>query len=410
MNKAPEEQRRVTDAIELNIPDRVPVMSLLGFFPAKYAGITCKEAMYDDEKMMKAWVETVSELQPDTHENPFFYLSFGSVLGTLDFKQLKWPGQGVDIGHGYQFVEGEYMKSEDYDAFLFDPTDFMIRSYWPRIFEALKPFEKLPHLREIISYYMGLGHFAAFGLPEVTKAIEALLKAAKAARKMVSGGIAYEQKMKELGFPIQFGSTTQAPFDTLGDFFRGTRGAMLDLYRNPDKVLQAIEKFYPIMLRLGGSAKKRENKGVFIPIHKGLDSFMSEGHFKTFFWPSLRRLITDLIAEGLNPIVLWEGDCTSRLEIIADIPKGKAVYWLERTDIFKAKEILRDIVCIRGNVPLSIMCTGTSDDVRAYCKKLIDYVGKGGGFIMDCSTVLDDAKPENVKAMFEFTKEFGRYD
>ena len=185
---------------------------------------------------------------------------------------------------------------------------------------------------------------------------------------------------------------------------------MLDLFRNPDKVLQAIEKFYPIMLRLGGSAKKRENKGVFIPIHKGLDNFMSKDHFKTFFWPSLRRLITDLIDEGLNPIVLWEGDCTSRLEIIADIPKGKAIYWLERTDIFKAKEILRDTVCIRGNVPLSIMCTGTSDDVRAYCKKLIDHVGKGGGFIMDCSTVLDDAKPENVKTMFEFTKEYGRYD
>ena len=415
MNKTAEEQyrkreRRVNDAIQLKIPDRVPVMSLLGFFPAKYTGITCKEAMYGDEKMMKAWVETVSELQPDTHENPFFYLSFGSVLGTLDFKQLKWPGHGVDIGHGYQFVEGEYMKSEDYDAFLFDPTDFMIRSYWPRIFHGLKPFEKLPHLREIISYYMGLAHFAAFDRPEVTEAIEALLETAKAARKMVSGGIAYEQKMKELGFPLQFGSTTQAPFDTLADFFRGTKGALLDLFRNPDKVLQAIEKFYPIMLRLGGSAKKRENKGVFIPIHKGLDSFMSKDHFKTFFWPSLRRLITDLIDEGLNPIVLWEGDCTSRLEIIADIPKGKAIYWLERTDIFKAKEILRDTVCIRGNVPLSIMCTGTSDDVRAYCKKLIDHVGKGGGFIMDCSTVLDDAKPENVKTMFEFTKEYGRYD
>ena len=103
MNKTAEEQyrkreRRVNDAIQLKIPDRVPVMSLLGFFPAKYTGITCKEAMYDDEKMMKAWVETVSELQPDTHENPFFYLSFGSVLGTLDFKQLKWPGHGVDIG------------------------------------------------------------------------------------------------------------------------------------------------------------------------------------------------------------------------------------------------------------------------------------------------------------------------
>ncbi|MBW1797411.1 MAG: hypothetical protein JRJ21_03170, partial [Deltaproteobacteria bacterium] len=97
------------------------------------------------------------------------------------------------------------------------------------------------------------------------------------------------------------------------------------------------------------------------------------------------------------------------LETIADIPKGKAVYWFERTDIFKAKEVLGDTVCIRGNVPLSIMCTGTPDDIKEYCKKLIDVVGKGGGFIMDSSTVMDDAKPENVKAMIDFTKEYGVY-
>jgi len=107
--------------------------------------------------------------------------------------------------------------------------------------------------------------------------------------------------------------------------------------------------------------------------------------------------------------VLWEGDCTSRLEIIGDIPKGKAIYWFERTDIFRAKEVLGDTVCIRGNVPLSTLCTGTPDDVKQYCKKLIDIVGKNGGFIMDASTVLDDAKPENVKAMTDFTKDYGRY-
>ena len=82
----------------------------------------------------------------------------------------------------------------------------------------------------------------------------------------------------------------------------------------------------------------------------------------------------------------------------------------ERTDIFHAKEVLGDIVCIRGNVPLSVLCTGNPDDVKEYCKRLINVVGKGGGFIMDASTVLDDAKPENVKALYEFTREYGRYD
>lgn len=81
----------------------------------------------------------------------------------------------------------------------------------------------------------------------------------------------------------------------------------------------------------------------------------------------------------------------------------------EATDIFRAKEILGDVVCIRGNVPISILMMGTADDVRACCKRLIDVVGRKGGFIMDAATNLDDARLENVKAMFDFTKEYGRY-
>lgn len=40
---------------------------------------------------------------------------------------------------------------------------------------------------------------------------------------------------------------------------------------------------------------------------------------------------------------------------------------------------------------------------------LMSVVGKDGGFIMDSATVIDDAKPENVRAMLDFTKEYGAY-
>ena len=209
---------------------------------------------------------------------------------------------------------------------------------------------------------------------------------------------------------MQFGGTSQAPFDTISDFMRGTKGGMIDMFRNKDKLLQATEKMLPIMVELGLGTKRRGAKRCFIPLHKGLDGFMSLEQFKEFYWPTLKRLMEQLIDEGLNPVVLWEGDCVSRLEIIGDIPPGKAVYHFERTDIFKAKEVLGDTVCLRGNVPLSLLCTGTTDDVKGYCKKLIDHVGKGGGFIMDAAAVVDGAKFENFKAMIDFTKEYGQYN
>jgi uroporphyrinogen-III decarboxylase len=164
------------------------------------------------------------------------------------------------------------------------------------------------------------------------------------------------------------------------------------------------------MLELAVNASKVSgNPRIFMPIHKGIDGFMSEEQFKKFFWPTLRDLIAALVSRGLTPCILWEGNCTSRLEIIKDIPPGKVMYGFEATDIFKAKQVIGGIACIRGNVPMSLLATGTPDDVKTYCKKLIDIVGNDGGYIMDSGAGFDDAKPENVRAMFEFTKEYGVY-
>jgi uroporphyrinogen-III decarboxylase len=95
--------------------------------------------------------------------------------------------------------------------------------------------------------------------------------------------------------------------------------------------------------------------------------------------------------------------------MIKDIPKGKAIYWFERIDIRKAKEILGDTVCFRGNVPGSLLSTGTPEEVKTYIKNLIDIVGKGGGLIVDAGCIFDEAKHDNVKAMIDFTKEYGVY-
>ena len=404
-------EQRVNDAIALRKPDRVPMEVLFGFFPARYSGMTVEEVMYDPEKLFQAQLNTLLEFKPDMDQNPFGLRFLGPILEVLDFKQLRWPGHGVAPTVTYQFVEGEYMKAEEYDHFLADPSDFMMRRYWPRVFGSLKGFENLPPIHNIITYYMGVPFgLAPFGTPEVAEALEALRKAGQESMRIAAYSRRYGEKAREEGFPLQFGAFTQAPFDTLGDFFRGTKGLMLDMYRRPQTVIKACEKLLPFMLETAVNAfKVSGNPRVFIPIHKGLDGFMSLDQFKKFFWPTLKDLMTSLINEGMNPCPLWEGDCTTRLEIIRDIPPGKACYAFEATDLVKAKEMLGGTACIRGSVPLSLLVTGTPEDVKAYCKKLIDTVGRDGGYIMDSSTGLDDAKPENVRAMFDFTREYGVY-
>jgi uroporphyrinogen-III decarboxylase len=406
-----EREKRVNDAIALGVPDRVPIMVSWGFLPAYLAGTSIQEVMYDPDKLWDVQWKVTFEFQPDMERNPYSLSFLGPVLEALDFKQLRWAGHGLGPNATYQFVEGEYMKADEYDWFFDDPSDFILRRYLPRICGKLKGLETLPPLHNFITYTMGIPFdLIPFASAEAMEAMAAFQEAGKEALRIASYSRRFAERAKEEGFPLQTGSFTQAPFDTLGDYFRGTRGLMLDMYRRPETVIKACEKLLPYMFDLGAKpAKASGNPRVFIPLHKGLDGFMSLDQFKKFFWPTLRELMVALINEGLVPIPFWEGNCDSRLEVIKDIPAGKACYKFEATDMIKAKEVLGDTVCIRGNVPLSILVGGTPDDVRQYCKKLIDTAGKGGGFIMDTATSVDDAKIENVRAMFDFTREYGVY-
>jgi len=129
VGKTPEElfrerSNRVEDAVQLKVPDRIPVAPNFGFFYAKYAGITPEEAHYDYDKWAMAIKKTVLDLQPDMYVSPrMILLAPGPVLDMVDFKQIKWPGHGVSSHHSFQFVEEEYMKAEEYDAFIEDPSD-----------------------------------------------------------------------------------------------------------------------------------------------------------------------------------------------------------------------------------------------------------------------------------------------
>jgi hypothetical protein len=404
-------KKRVADAVQLREPDRVPFVPFPHFFPANYYGISFKEFMYDYDKTKAAAKKFILDFEPDLYLNPIPTFGLGPTLELLDFKQLKWPGHGVADDATYQWIEDEYMQAEEYDAFFSDPTDFMLRTYLPRVAGAFEPLKNLPSLPS--TYYLRVvRNVAVLGLPEVADAVKRLLEAGAEAQKMMAKALELATEINEAGFAPMFGGAVYTPFDFWGDNFRGTRGMMLDLFRNPDKIHRAIEKILPILIESTVPAAKASGcPYIFIPLHKGLDGFMSLDQFKTFYWPSLRELMLTLIEAGLVPCPLWEGNCTSRLETIADIPKGKAIYWFEQTDIFKAKEILGDTVCIRGNVPASLLITGSAQQVRDYCKKLIDIVGKDGGFIMDGATgVPDEAKPENVVAMAEITKEYGKYE
>jgi uroporphyrinogen-III decarboxylase len=185
---------------------------------------------------------------------------------------------------------------------------------------------------------------------------------------------------------------------------------MLDIYRHPDKLIEALEALTPLMIKLGiGATQVNGRPIVFMPLHKGADGFLSDEQFKKFYWPFLRQVMMGLIDEGCVPFPALEGHWDSRLEIIQDVPKGKTVWMVDQSDIQKAKATLGQNACLLGNVSSAMLNLGTPQEVADYVKNLIDTVGQDGGLIISNGAFFDHAKPENVKAMVDAAKEYGAY-
>lgn len=403
--------KRVADVIQLEVPDRVPVVPSFGMFPAIDNGYTCEEVMFDYDKAYQAWMKTLKDFDPDLFLGSRYAWS-GPVLEALDYKQLRLPGREIAAKHVFQFVEKEYVTAEEfYDHFIDDPSDFMLRIYLPRTCGVLGPLKNLPPLTTWFGYYLSvMANVISLGKPEIRSAFEALLKAGAEAIKWGAKITEDSRETIAMGYPSMIGGGSAAPFDIIGDWFRGTRGIMLDMYREPERLIKAMEKLVPILVKMGSrAAKSSGNPIVDLMLHKGPEGFMSPDQYNTFYWPTLREVMLGLIDEGCVPMPLFEGDYTSRLEVIRDIPRGKAIYWFEKVDIHKAKELLGDTVCFRGNVPITLLHAGTAEQVKDYVKTLIDVVGKGGGLMVDCGIWFDEARHENVKAMVDFAKEYGVY-
>lgn len=401
---------RIKDAIELKqTPDRVPVFPFVGFFPAFYDNITPREAMYDYAKLYDAWKKYVLDFKPDAHPGSFLP-GPGKFFDRLDYKLYAWPGHGTEDHFSYQCLEDEYVKPDEYDALIRDPSHYFNSTYMPRIFGRLEAYKNLPPLTGVLELPFTALSLAPYGDPEVQAAYKSFLDAALEASKWAASINRWDKEMASRGFPNMFGGFSKAPFDVIGDTLRGSKGIILDMYRQPDKLIEALDALVPFMIELGLSgARKKGNPIVFIPLHKGDDQFMSQEQYETFYWPSLKRVLLGLIEEGCVPFSYAEGRYNARLEMMREIPRGTSIWAFDQTDMAKAKQFLADIACIGGNMPSTLLCFGTTKEVEYYTKNLIDTAAADGGYILITGAVLDEARPANVQTMIEIAKAYGTY-
>lgn len=391
-------------------PDRVPVSLPLGGYPAYYAGYDFKKVMYDYRAAREAWTRFMWDFYEDMDSYGAGLVFSGKVFDILDYKQYSWPGHGLgDNATTYQFNETQYMAADEYDRFIDDPGDFGFRVLTPRTIGAAEAWQHFPHLTDLNG--MPMVPVFPFIRADVREAFRKFIAAGEELERQQREMMIFARESLEAGFLAGRGGMGSAPFDLIADNLRGTSGIALDMYRQPEKLLEAIDLVTEIhATRLVESVNAMNGFSVGFPLHKGDDVFMSRKQFEKFYWPGLKKVVDALIEEGIMVSLFAEGSYNQRLDYIGDFPKGWVTWMFDKTDMAAAKKAIGDRCCISGNVPASLMVTGTPRDVKENCRRLIEICAPGGGYVLSggCSAT-ETKNPDNFRVFMEAAVEYGTY-
>ena len=397
-----ERLRRINDAIALREPDMVPIAPLFSCAVQRMYGSDYKNLFYDFPTAGEAFLKFYRDYPLcDAHTCSGFTSGLSNELAGSTM--IDWPGRpGTKVPNisSHQVIEHEYMLPDEYPELLNDYTGFMIRKYIPRAYSNLQSFAGMVFTPTVV---LSTGLLSPLYSPEMLKIYETLAKIGEMDAQAITALLSYSAKLEEMGFPPLMSGVSQAPYDILGDYFRGTIGIMEDLIECEDMILAACEMFAEQQISALQYLKNipMKVKRVFFPFHKAMDGFMSPAQYEKLYWKPLRKIIDALIDIDVTPYLYTEGRYDTRLEQLADVPKGKVLYHFESVDMKEAKRILGGTACIAGNLPIAMLEFGKKEAVIDYCKYLIDTCAPGGGYIFDFNGSLENVNRENLDAMFD---------
>jgi uroporphyrinogen decarboxylase len=132
--------------------------------------------------------------------------------------------------------------------------------------------------------------------------------------------------------------------------------------------------------------------------------------YKEFEWGYAKKMVEQLKA---NDILLAYHICGDATAIVPEmVETGAAVLELDyKSDLPKIKAATQGKATILGPIdPSAVMALGTTDLVTQKCREAIEILGPGGGLILGPGCALPPiTPPENIHAMVEAAKKYGRY-
>jgi hypothetical protein len=370
-------------------PDRVPIRPFAAEFAGLATGYTAQQVTHDYGLAFEAVIQCCKKYDWDAVVPNMVYVWTG-LTQAAGLRYYATPGIDVAPDVGFQYREPSqdkaWMQREEYDELIDDPVAFLYTKWLPRVSAEMAAGDFRRNIALVKSTWAMANYFQAFG-PQI------------------------DCMRRETGTVSAISGMLKAPLDVLADKFRGYLGLAFDLMEVPEKVEAACRALQPHLAHIALSGLD-PNHHAPIPIwmHRGCVPFISYDSFKNVYWATLRPIVEAIWARGNQVLFYAEGKWDAHLDDFAELPAGSIIYHIDRGDIRLTHEKLGNKFCLSGGLTNALLAFGTQEQVRARCKELIDTLGENGGYIMDASAIMqNDATAENVKAMTDFTREYGVY-
>jgi hypothetical protein len=350
---------RILKAVALEEPDRTPVVLEYSGFAAYVTQTPMAAFLRSPKTNVDAMIQAFHIVGESDAINYGAFWPYGLCYDFM--ARVRVPGVDLPKNEMWQVVETELIGRNDYDRILdLGWPDFFRKMMHERILNDVPP-EYLPPQRKSIDIR---AEWQAHGIP------------------VLSGG--------DITTPIEL--------------LCGARSLMefaMDLLEIPDKVEAAMDTILP---HLAGKAVRRaKDLGypvVWIGGWRSAPYWLSPVMWNRFVWPYFRKMVLEVIDAGLIALLHLDSDWTRELERFKELPRGKCIMALDgETDIFRAKEVLGDHICIMGDVPAFMLYLNNPDDVYQYCSRLIRELGPQGFILQSGCDIPTNAKLENVQAM-----------
>jgi len=364
-----EREQLVAAAVSLEQPDRVPIVYQAEAFAPRFTGMTMAEYCGDPEAPVRAGLAALERLGGYDAQN---YVPGGAVemVAAGWLTRVRLPGRELPDDVQWQLDEREDMTVAEYDRIL--------EEGWGPVFET------------VLGRVMDLETFGA------------------AAQWLGENFPGIVERFRAIGVVPMAGSGVVSPFEALSGA-RSMPQFYMDLYRRPELVKRAMDRMLPDIVTEGVEAAKASGlPGVWVTGVRSASGMVSENVWMEFVFPHLKEIVWALADAGAMPILHFDQDWTRDLVHLRELPARQCILHLDgMTDIRRAKEVLGDRMAIMGDVPSSLLVTGSREEVRAYVRDLIRDVGDRGFLLCPGCDGPINARPENMQMVCDAGLEFG---